>query len=112
MKILLDHNLDWRLSRYLPGHEVRSVRQQGWEGLRNGELLTTAEAEGFQVMLTGDTNVNYQQNFSFRSISLIVLRAYNNKRQTHIEMMPDVNQSLLNVQPGQVIEVFHKRMKL
>lgn len=86
MKILLDHNQDWRLSRYLTDHEVKSARQQGWEEFRNGELLTIAEAEGFQVMLTGDTNVNYQQNFSFRSISLIVLRAHNNKRQTHIEM--------------------------
>jgi len=111
VKILLDHNLDWRLSRYLPDHDVKSARQQGWENFRNGDLLTIAEAEGFQVILTGDTNVNYQQNFSFRSISLIILRAYNNKRQTHIEMMPDVSQSLLSIQPGQIIEVFHKRMK-
>jgi hypothetical protein len=111
VKILLDHNLDWRLSRYLPNHEVVSARQRGWDSYRNGRLLTVAEAEGFEVLLTGDTNVNYQQNFSFRSICLIVLRAYNNKRKTHIEMMPDVNQVLLSIQPGEVVEVFHKDVK-
>ena len=68
-------------------------------------------AEGFEALLTGDTSVNYQQNFSFRSISLIVLRAHNNKRKTPIEMMPEVNQVLLTIQPGAVIEVFHKEMK-
>jgi hypothetical protein len=82
-----------------------------WEELRNGKLLTVAEAEGFQVLVTGDTNVNYQQNFSFRSISVVVLRAYNNKRKTHIEMMPQVNNALLTIQPGEVIEVFHADMK-
>lgn len=70
-----------------------------------------AEAEGFAVLLTGDTNVNFQQNFSFRSIALVVLRAYNNKRKTHIEMMPAVNQALLTIQPGQVIEEFFKLMR-
>ena len=83
----------------------------GWEELENGDLLSAGEAAGVQVMLTGDTNVNYQQNFSFRSIAVIVLRAFNNKRQTHIEMMPQVNQVLLTIQPGQVVEVFHPDMK-
>ena len=63
------------------------------------------------MLITGDTSVNYQQNFSFRSISVVVLRAYNNKRKTHIEMMPDVNQMLLSIQPGEVVEVFHPDMK-
>ncbi len=62
-------------------------------------------------MLTGDANVNYQQNFSFRSIAVVVLRAYNDKRKTHIEMMDEVNQVLLSIQPGQVIEVLHADMK-
>ena len=83
----------------------------GWEGRENGDLLSAAEAEGFQVMLTGDTNVNYQQNFSFRSIAVVVFRVYDNKRKTHIEMMDEVNQALLSIQPGEVIEVFHKAMK-
>ena len=64
--MLLDHKLDWRLSRYLLNHEVNSTRQKGWDDYRNGKLLTIAEAEGFEVLLTGDTSVNYQQNFSFR----------------------------------------------
>lgn len=84
----------------------------GWEEFKNGKLLSVAEAEGFQVIMTGDANVNYQQNFSFRSIALLVLRAHNNKRQTHIEMMPDVNQALLTIAPGEVVEIFHESMNV
>ena len=83
----------------------------GWAEFENGALLSKAEAAGFELLLTGDTNVNYQQNFSFRSIALIVLRAHNNKRKTHLEMMGEVNQVLHTIQPGQVIEVFHEAMK-
>ncbi len=111
MKILLDHNLDWRLGRYLEGHEVISTINMGWAALENGKLLSAAEVEGFQVMLTADSNVNYQQNFSFRSIALIVLRALNNRRQTHLPMMPEVKEVLLAIQPGQVVEVLHENMK-
>ena len=111
MKILLDHNLDWRLGRSLEAHEVTSTLKMGWAALGNGELLSAAEAEGFQVMLTADSNVNYQQNFSFRAIALIVLRAPNNRRQTHIPMMSAINEILLSIQPGQVVEVLHEAMR-
>jgi predicted nuclease of predicted toxin-antitoxin system len=53
MRILLDENLDWRLSRSLPGHTVESVQKNGWAGIQNGELLTRAELE-FDVFITMD----------------------------------------------------------
>lgn len=111
MKILLDHNLDWRLFRSLPDHEVKSTRQQGWDALKNGALLDEAEKEGFLVMLTADKSIGKQQRMAGRSIALIVLRAPDNQRKTHIPMMPEVIQVLLSIQPGEVIEVFHPDMK-
>jgi hypothetical protein len=76
LKILLDENIDWRLRGALSGHEVVTVVYAGWTSLRNGELLNAAEAAGFEVFLTGDSNLSYQQNRSERSIALVVLTAH------------------------------------
>lgn len=110
MKILLDHNLDWRLSRALPNHEVKSTIQMKWGALQNGKLLSEAEKENFSVILTADTNIKTQQKIEGRSISLIVLRAPNNKLQTHISMIPAIEEAIISIQPGKVVEVFHPEM--
>ena len=60
MKILLDENLDWRLRRDLPGHETESVPLIGWAGIQNGELLRKAVEEGFEVLVTMDSNMVHQ----------------------------------------------------
>ena len=57
MRILLDEQLPRRLARQLSQHQVRTVQQQGWAGLRNGELLRRAAAGGFEIFLTGDTPI-------------------------------------------------------
>ena len=58
MRILLDENLDWRLGRALPGHEVESVTRLGWAGIQNGMLLKKAQEAGFDVLLTMDSNIS------------------------------------------------------
>jgi len=73
VKVLLDENLDHRLRKNLGGHEVFTVRYKGWAGLKNGELLRTAEADGIEVFLTGDQNVLYQQNLAERSLAVVAL---------------------------------------
>jgi len=108
VKILLDHNLDWRLVRAMPEHEVKSTLQMGWDALKNGALLTEAEQEGFAVMLTADKSIKIQQSFAGRSIALIVLRAPNNRRETHLPMIPEVLEVLPTIQPGEVIEIIHE----
>ena len=108
MKILLDHNLDWRLARALPDHEVKSTLQMGWDALKNGVLLNEAEQEGFVVMLTADKSIKTQQTIIGRSISLLVLRAPNNRRETHLPMMSEVLEALATIQPGEVVEVVHE----
>ena len=61
MRVLLDECVNPRLKEAFPGHEVKTTAEQGWKGLRNGELLARAERE-FEVFLTIDRNIEYQQN--------------------------------------------------
>jgi predicted nuclease of predicted toxin-antitoxin system len=75
MKILLDENLPHRLRREFPQHEVMTVAYMGWAGVKNGELLSLAEANGFQVFLTADRNLSYQQNMQNRPIAGVCLTA-------------------------------------
>lgn len=73
MKVLFDNNVPAPLRHRLLGHEIHTARQMGWHELKNGELLTTAEAAGFEVMVTGDKNLSYQQNLTGRNLALVVL---------------------------------------
>ena len=73
LKILLEANTPAPLARFLQGHEVVRADQLGWQGLENGELLDAAEQAGFDVLLTRDQNVRYQQNFTGRKVALVTL---------------------------------------
>jgi predicted nuclease of predicted toxin-antitoxin system len=73
MRLLLDENLSSKLAKLLPGRDVFSVAAMGWQSLSNGRLLAAAEAEEFQLMLTADTNMAYQQSMAGRTLGIIVL---------------------------------------
>jgi hypothetical protein len=73
MLILFDHGTPRGIARFLTGHAVTSVRQRGWDTLANGDLLAEAERAGFDVFLTADKNIQYQQNLAGRKIAVIVL---------------------------------------
>jgi predicted nuclease of predicted toxin-antitoxin system len=73
MRVLFDQATPVPIRTYLEGHDVRTAAQQGWDTLKNGELLAVAEAEGFDVLLTTDKNMRYQQNLSGRKIAVVVL---------------------------------------
>ena len=73
MLILLDNNAPRGLARALPGHAVTEARERGWATLKNGELLSVAERAGFDVLVTADKNIRYQQNLEGRKIALVVL---------------------------------------
>jgi hypothetical protein len=70
MKILLDECVPWPMHRLLAGHDCRTAQQQGWGGIKNGRLLQLAESE-FDLFITSDQNMRYQQNLSGRSISIL-----------------------------------------
>jgi hypothetical protein len=71
--VLFDQGTPAPLRQLLSGHEVSTAYERGWSTLKNGELLTTAEAQGYQVLVTTDTNLKYQQNLASRTIAIVVL---------------------------------------
>ena len=73
MKLLLDECVDWRLLRDLPGFDTKTIQQMGWTGIENGALLKAAERE-FDVFITVDKNLSFQQNIAELAISVFVLR--------------------------------------
>ena len=75
MKLLLDENLDHALRKLLGPHEVLTVSYMGWAGLKNGELLRTAEENGIEVFVTGDRTLTYEQNITGCRLAIIVLSA-------------------------------------
>ena len=74
MRILFDQGTPVPLRRYLAGHHVLTAFEQGWGALQNGELLRTAEADGFEAIVTTDQNLRYQQNLAERRLAILVLR--------------------------------------
>ena len=78
MKLLLDECVDRRFANELQGHVVRTVPQMGWATIKNGELLALAERE-FDVFITVDRNLSFQQNLSKFNIAILVLRASSNR---------------------------------
>ncbi len=73
MRILLDHSVPSPLLNYLRRHEVCEARDLGWDRLANGDLLKEAESAGFDLLITADKNLQYQQNLQGRKISLMIL---------------------------------------
>jgi predicted nuclease of predicted toxin-antitoxin system len=104
VNILLDECLDWRLARDLPGHNVKTAQDMGWSGVKNGKLLTLAQ-EHFEVFITGDRNLSYQQNLSKYSIAVVVLHA-ESTRLVHLRpLMPKVCAILPALQAGQIVSI-------
>jgi hypothetical protein len=73
MRVLFDQATPLPIRSYLAGHSVRTAAQQGWATLRNGDLLMVAEGAGFDILLTTDKNIRYQQNLAARKIAIVVL---------------------------------------
>ena len=73
MLILFDHVTPSGIARFLPDHTVTKAKDRGWDTLTNGDLLAEAERAGFDVLLTADKNMRYQQNLAGRRIALVVL---------------------------------------
>jgi len=109
MKILLDHCAPATLRKHLAPHEVRTARQMGWDNLGNGNLLEKAQHH-FEVMISTDSNIKYQQNLSNYKIGLVVLRGKTNALPSLIELIPSLLDLLPTVQPGEVHYLFTEEM--
>lgn len=99
MRILLDECIDRRLSIDLTGHDVKTVPQMGWAGLKNGELLTLAEKE-FDVFVTVDLNLSFQQNLPTFNIAVLVLHASSNRLADLQPLAPKVLSMLPTIVKG------------
>ena len=104
MRVLLDECLPRRLKRELVGHDVKTAPEMGWAAKTNGELLRLAAAE-FDVFLTSDRNLSYQQNIRTFGIAIIVLIAPSNRVEDLRPLMPHVLEALATVQPGTVTPI-------
>lgn len=100
MKILLDECIDRRLAREFVDYEVKTVPQMGWAGIKDGQLLALAEAE-FDVFITVDRNLSFQQNLSQFDIAIIVLQAPSNRLADLIPLVPKVLAILATAVKGQ-----------
>jgi hypothetical protein len=104
MRILLDENLPRKLARHLIGHECRTVAECGWSGKKNGELLAQADLL-FDVLLTLDKNLPYQQDLTTKRIAVLIVRARSNRMQDLLPMLPECLAGLGNIRPQQVVHV-------
>jgi hypothetical protein len=103
VRVLLDECVDWRLSRDIIGHEVKTAQQMGWTTIKNGELLALA-AQHFDVFVTVDRNLAFQQNVSELRIAVIVLRAKSNRLGDLRPLITSLMAAIDTAKPG-VIEV-------
>jgi len=105
VRILLDEQLPRQLTRHLTGHRSRTVQQCGWAGLKNGELLQRAAAAGFEVFLTADQNLTYQQNLTGAPLCVIMLIAPTITLRDLLPLVPALLLAIRTARPGEVRQV-------
>ncbi len=94
MRLLLDENLPKRLKQDFPEHEVFTVRDKGWNGIKNGELLKKLLENTFDALLTFDKNLQHQQNFLKYTITVFVLTASINQYAELTKLTAQINEFL------------------
>ncbi len=104
MRILLDESLPFELRDELPEHAVHSVQEMGWTALKNGELLRRA-MDHFEVFLTADQNLQYQQNIKNLPVAVVVLVARNNRIQSLRPLVPGLLLALASLTPRTLIRI-------
>jgi predicted nuclease of predicted toxin-antitoxin system len=104
VRLLLDECVPKRLRQELPSHDVRTVPEMGWAGKENGELRALAESR-FEVFVTIDQKLKYQQSVSGRTIPVVVLVAKRNKIEFLRPLVPELERALSEVKPGELREI-------
>ncbi len=105
MRILIDECIDRRLRDFLPGHECQTARYAGFGGLENGALLTAAENAKFDVLLTVDRGLEFQQDLRHRNIAIVILCAKSIRLK---DLLPHIAATLVqleSIRPGQIVNV-------
>ena len=103
-RVLLDENLPRLLKRELSGYQVHTVAEVGWAGIKNRKLLGLAEAE-FDVFVTADQNLSYQQPLTNFELAIVVLRARTTKLEDLLPLATGIREALESVKARQVCYV-------
>lgn len=103
-RVLLDECLPKKLQREFPDCAVAMVQEMGWAGKKNGELMKVARGQ-FDILVTSDQNLRYQQNLTYADIGVIVLIAMSNRMEALKPLMPKANEALQRIKPGEVIQI-------
>jgi hypothetical protein len=104
MRLLLDENLPRRLKRQLAPHDVRTVQDMGWHGIKNGKLLRLAQIS-FEALITIDQNLIYQQHIASFNLGLLILHAPSNRFSDLAPLITEMIAELTNVRPGTAVHV-------
>lgn len=105
MRVLLDECVPEVLRHEFADHSCETVRYAGLGGLKNGQLLNAAERAGFDVMVTVDQSIPYQQNMIERQISLVVIRCDSNSFDDVLPSIPAVLAALHTILPGEIVVI-------
>lgn len=104
IRILLDECLPKKLKRELRDYSVATVQEMGWSGKKNGELMGLAR-DHFDIFLTADQNLQYQQNLAYASIGVVILVAPSNRIEALAPLMPKVNTAIASIKAGDIVSI-------
>ena len=105
MRILIDECIDERFRNSLPEHDCQTARYAGLAGLKNGDLLAATETAKFDVFLTVDQGIEYQQNLTGRSIAIIIVRTKSNRLKDLLPHVPVCLAHIESIQSGQIVKI-------
>ena len=105
MKVLLDECIPRKLKDSLLDHDCKTVPEAGFAGQKNGRLLSLAETAGFDLFLTMDKSLKYQQNLAGRRIAILIVRAKSNRLKDLLPHLEACRSIMTSIRPGEVIRV-------
>ncbi|MGF1542360.1 MAG: hypothetical protein ACFCU5_18275 [Pleurocapsa sp.] len=105
MRILLDECVPKPLKREFADLDIKTVREMGWSGTKNGALLKLMSESEFTILLASDQNLKYEQNLQQIGIAVIVMVARTNRLSDLLPLIPEVREVLFAIKPGELIEV-------
>ena len=104
MRVFIDECVDWRLARDIAGHDVKTAHQMGWAGVKNGALLALVTGN-FDLFVTVDRNLAFQNRVMQLSFAVVVLRAHTNRLADLRPLVPELMRAIGRAQPGALFQV-------
>ena len=101
MRVFIDECIDWRLSRDIAGHDVKTAHQMGWSGIKNGVLLALVSGK-FDVFVTVDRNLAFQNVVANLPFAVIVLHAHTNRLEDLLPLIPALMRAIEQSKPGEL----------